>query len=299
MPLLLALLCCCGLAAAEHGQILAVLGPDRLAVQYFQMPVVVRLADIEVPAEAAEQAQARLADVSGKKGTISWSPEFGVDAVGTPRVSITVGSESRTLSEALLESGLARFAPLAQGGWQRDRLAAAEAKARKARLGIWAAPAPAPPAAPTPAPAQAPERGPAAAPSGRFVAEVDGQHYFPVDAPEAARLNPKRTVLYASEAAAQKAGKKAWRPAAPGAIASLAEARAAYRRSKESCMQAAGQAPTEERDRIYERAFLELSGAMQVFSREAEAKPDDEALGEELRECMQLRYAAMKSKRYH
>jgi hypothetical protein len=36
-----------------------------------------------------------------------------------------------------------------------------------------------------------------------------------------------------------------------------------------------------------------------VFSTAAEAKPADEALGEELRQCTQLRYAAMKSKRYH
>jgi endonuclease YncB( thermonuclease family) len=291
MRLTLAFLCSAALAAAEHGEILAVLGPDRIAIQYYQLPVVVRLAEIEIPAEHAEQAQARLGEATGKKSNITWAPDLGADDAGTPRVYVAIGGASASLSEVLVEAGLARFTPLGQGGRQRERLAAAEVKAKKTKAGVWAlAAAPSPAAAPA---------APAKSAAGQFVAEVDGKHFYPADAPEAARLNAKRLVRYASEAAARKAGKQPYAPSAPGAIATLEEARAAYGRAKALCEQAAGQGPTEERDKLYERAFLELSGAMQVFSAAAEAKPADEALGEELRQCTQLRYAAMKSKRYH
>lgn len=281
---LLLLLVSGALVAAEHGEILAVLGADRLAVQYHQLPVVVRLAEIDVPDATADAARARLQEAAGKRGNVSWAPDLGADDAGTPRVYIVIGTETRTLNESLVEVGLARAKPLGSGGRQRDRLAAAEDKARKARVGLWADGA-------TAAPAQAP--------SAPFCAEVDGRHFYPSDAPEVARLNPKRLVSYASEAAARKAGKIPWQASAPSAAAStLADARAAYGRGKGLVEEAAGKGPTPERDELYERAFLELSAALQVFNRLAEAKPDDEKLGEELRQCAQLRYAAMKSKRY-
>lgn len=282
---LLPLLLIGALSAAEHGEILAVLGADRLAVQYHQLPVVVRLAEIEVPDATADAARARLEEAAGKRGNVAWTPELGADDAGTPRVYIALGTDLRTLNESLVEAGLARAKPLGSGGRQRERLADAEARARKARAGLWAAAAPA--AAPAPA-APAP-----------FCAEIDGRHYYPADAPEVARLNPKRLVSYASEAAARKAGKVPWQASAPSAAAStLEDARAAYGRGKRLVEEAAGQGPTPERDELYERAFLELSAALQVLNRLAEAKPDDAKLGEELRQCAQLRYAAMKSKRF-
>lgn len=291
---LAAILVCAAVIAGEHGQVIAVLGPDRLAIQYYQLPVVVRLAEVQIPAETADQAQARLTEVVGKKSNVAWSQDLGADDAGTPRVQVSIGSETKTLNEALIESGFARFAPTAEGGRLRERLAAAEAKAKKAKLGLWAgdAAATAAPAAPT---------GPAApvAAKGRFAAELDGRHYYPADAPEIAKLNPKRTVWYASEDAARKAGKQAWQQPSAAAPASLEEARASFARGRELVTQAAGQGPSAERDKLYERAFLELSGAMQAFTRLAEAKPNDEELAEELRACMQMRYAAMKSKRYH
>ncbi len=274
------------LAAAEHGEVLAVLGPDRLAIQYYQLPVVVRLAEIEVPDGTADGAKASLDALVGKRTTLTWAPDLGADDAGTPRVYVSVGAETRTLNETLVESGLARTRLQGTGGRNRDRMTAAEAKARKARSGVWAAGDA--PAAPTTAAA------------AKFCAEVDGKHYYPADAPEVARLNPKRLVSYASEAAARKAGKTPWQASAPSAAgATIEDARAAYGRGKALAEQAAGKGPTPERDELYERAFLELSSALQVFNRLAEAKPDDQALGEELRLCMQLRYAAMKSKRYN
>lgn len=276
------------LAAAEHGEILAVLGPDRLAIQYYQLPVVVRLAEVEIPDGTADGAKASLDALVGKRTTLTWAPDLGADDAGTPRVYVSVGAETRTVNETLVESGLAKARLQGTGGRNRDRLGAAEAKARKAKSGVWAAgDAPAAPAAATTK----------AAP---FCAEVDGKHYYPADAPEVARLNAKRLVSYASEAAARKAGKTPWQASAPSAAgATIDDARAAYGRGKALAEQAAGKGPTPERDELYERAFLELSSALQVFNRLAEAKPGDEALGEELRLCMQLRYAAMKSKRYN
>ncbi len=293
---LLALLAAAALAAAEHGEILAILGPDRLAVQYFQLPVVVRLAEIEIPAETTDAAQAKLGEATGKKSNVTWAQELGADDGGTPRVYITLGSEAKSLNETLVEAGLARSKPLGQGGRNRERLAAAEAKAQKLKLGLWAAAAP--PAAP-PAPVAAKPAAPAAT-KAPFCAEVDGKNFYPSDAPEVNRLNAKRLVYYTSEAAAKKAGKQAWQPAAPSSGGStLEDARAGFQRGKALVEQAAGFGPTPERDKLYERAFLELSSSMQIFSRLAEAKPDDEALGEEMRQCMQMRYGAMKSKRLH
>jgi hypothetical protein len=292
MRFLLPLLAMAGLAAAEHGEVLAVLGPDRLAIQYYQLPVVVRLAEVTVPAETADRAQAALAAAVGGKSILTWATDLGADDAGTPRVYVAIGSDPKTLNEQLVEAGLARFAPLGQGGRNRDRLAAAEGKAKQAKAGLWSAAASTAPVAATSAPAKAA--------AGPFCAEIDGKYVYPSDSPEAARLNAKRTVFYASEAAAVKAGKQPWRPAAPtAALATIDDARAAYGRGKALCEQAAGQGPSDERDALYQRAFLELSGALQVFTRLAEAKPDDAKLGEELHECSQLRYAAMKSKRYH
>jgi len=300
MRLLAALFTCAALAAAEHGEILAILGPDRVAVQYYQLPVVVRLAEIEIPAETTDAAQAKLGEAAGKKSNVTWAQDLGADDGGTPRVYVTLGSDAKSLNELLVEAGLARAKPLGQGGRNRERLAAAEAKAQKGKLGLWAGATPTtPPLADKPAAAPAPAK--VATAKAPFCAEVDGKHFYPSDAPEVNRLNSKRLVYYTSEAAAKKAGKQAWQPAAPSAAGgtTLADARAGFQRGKALVTEAAGFGPTPERDKLYERAFLELSAAMQIFSRLAEAKPDDEALGEEMRTCMQMRYGAMKSKRYH
>lgn len=290
MRFLAVLLVCAALASGEHGEILAALGPDRLAVQYYQLPVVVRLAEIEIPPEGLDGAQARLAAVVGQRAHLAWAQDLGADEAGTPRVYLSVGNAVQTLNEVLVEAGLARAAPLGMGGRNRERLAAAEAKAKRARVGLWAAPAPATPATPA-APVAVPARAP-------FCAEVDGRHFYPSDAPEVGRLNPKRLVHYASEAAARKAGKVPWQPAAPGTGGTtLADARAGFQRGRELVERASGQPPSSERDGLYERAFLELSAAMQIYGRLAEASPDDAGLGEEMRQCMQMRYGAMKSKR--
>ncbi len=298
MRLLAVLLTCAAMAAADNGEILAVLGPDRLAVQYYQLPVVVRLAEIEIPAETTDAAQAMLGEATGKKSLVNWAQDLGADEAGTPRVYVTLISETRSLNETLVEAGLARTKPLGQGGRNRERLAAAEAKARKSKIGLWAAATAEAGSKPTPAAAAASRPSPAA--KAPFCAEVDGKYYYPSDAPEVNRLNAKRLVYYAREVAAKKAGKQAWQPAAPSSAGStIADARAAFERGKVLVTNAAGQEPTPERDKLYERAFLELSAAMQVYGRLAEAKPDDKALGEEMRLCMQMRYGALKSKRFH
>lgn len=287
-----ALLAAAVLTAADHGEVLAVLGADRLAVQYYQLPIVVRLAELDIPAETVEAAQARLGKATGLKANLTWAPDLGADDGGVPRVYVSLGTESKSLNEALVESGLARFAPSGQGGRVRDRLAAAEAAARRARVGLWATAEA--PAKPSPPPGVAAK--PAAA--GPFCAEVDGRLFYPSDAPEAATLNPKRLVYYANEAAARKAGKQPWQAAAPGSAGTtIADARAAVSRGRALLTQAVDMPATAERDDRYQRAFLELTAGMQVLNRLAEAAPDDEKLAEELRACMQMRYTAMKSRR--
>lgn len=289
-----ALLAVIALTAAEHGEILAILGPDRIAVQYYQLPVVVRLAEIEIPAGTTDAAQAKLGEVAGKKSNVTWAQDLGADDGGTPRVYITIGSEAKSLNETLVEAGLARAKPLGQGGRNRERLAAAEAKAQKQKAGMWAG------TIASADPPMAAKAAPETTAKAPFCAEVDGKHFYPSDAPEVNRLNPKRLVYYTSEAAAKKAGKQMWQPAAPSSGGTtLEDARAGFQRGKALVTEAAGFGPTPERDKLYERAFLELSGAMQIFSRLVDAKPDDEALGEEMRQCMQMRYGAMKSKRVH
>lgn len=294
MPrLILILLLAGGAVGAEPGEVLNALGSDRLSIQYFQLPIVVRLAELEIPPETAERAEAMLAAVVGKRATIAWQADLGADEAGTPRVYVTVGADPEPLNEALVRAGLARFAPLGTGGRARDRLAAAQDKAKKAKAGLWAAGTEAAVAAvPSQAPA-APRAG------GPFCAEVDGRIFYPSDSPEAARLNPRRVVFYASEAAARKAGKSAARPSAAPAVNGLDGARAALAHGKSLIEQAAGAPPDEKRDALYERAFLELSAAMQVMTPLAEAHPDDERLGADLHACMELRYAAMKSRRLH
>lgn len=285
-------------AAGENGEILAVLGPDRLAIHYYNIPVIVRLAEVEIPPETADQAQQRLSAHTGKRSLVHWSPELGADDGGTPRVYVTLVEDgNRSLNEALVEAGLARVRLAGQGGRQRERLQAAEAAAKKAKAGLWREEAAAKPE-PVAAASAAKPPAPAAKPPGPFCAEADGKHYYPSDAPEVARLNAKRLVYYASEAAARKAGKVPWQGALTPAVGgTLDDARAAAGRGKELLQQAMGKPPTPERDQLYERAYLELSGALQIYQRLMEASPNDEGLAEELRECNQMRYAAMKAHR--
>ncbi|MCX7902666.1 MAG: thermonuclease family protein [Burkholderiaceae bacterium] len=306
LHVLLAALPLLALHGGENGEILAVLGPDRLAIHYHNIPVIVRLAEIEVPPEMADAAQAQLAGLTGKRSLISWSPELGADNGGAPRVYVTLTEDGvRSLNEMLVATGLARVALLGQGGRQRERLLVAEAAAKKAKAGLWAQASSAPVADAAAQRADNAEKtaasassGKASKPPGPFCAEADGKYYYPSDAPEVARLNSKRLVYYANEAAARKAGKTAWQATlSQAAGGTLEDARAALARGKELMQQAVGKPPTPERDALYERAYLELSGAMQIYQRLVEASPNHEGLAEEMRECNQMRYGAMKAHR--
>ena len=71
-----------------------------------------------------------------------------------------------------------------------------------------------------------------------------------------------------------------------------------FAKGKEVYNQAIAKGNTPERDELYGRAFTVLSKAMQIYSALCEKKPDDGKLGEKLHQCMQLRYGAVKQRRF-
>ncbi|MBA2480344.1 MAG: hypothetical protein H0V44_06760, partial [Planctomycetes bacterium] len=158
-------------------------------------------------------------------------------------------------------------------------------------------PATAPVAVSAPAAASAPAAQ--AKPTGPFCSELDSAHYHPTGSEGVANVNPQRLVFYPDEAAAKRAGKKP-SPAAPDlpSDGSEASADAIFAQGKEVYAQAIASGNTPNRDTMYEKAFVILSKAMQIYSPLVEKRPDDEKLGEKLRECMQLRYGSVKQRRF-
>ena len=80
---------------------------------------------------------------------------------------------------------------------------------------------------------------------------------------------------------------------------SEAAADAIFAKGKEAYNDALAKGNTPARDEAYEKAYQYLTKAMQDYSALAEKKPNDEALGEKLRTCMQLRYGTVKQRRFH
>jgi hypothetical protein len=290
-----------GLAgAAETYPVLGIAGPDRVVVQYRGLPVVVTLAHLEIPEAQRGAAQERLAAlVKGRKVELLYLPGFGADADGAARVQLV--ADGANVNAALAASGVARF----QAGAKPEPVfeqpvKEAQAKAEKGRLGIWAAggTAPATVAAAT-APAAA--HATAAAPKGPFCSELDNAYYFASDSPEVEKANAKRLIYYPDEATAKRAGKKP-KPASqdadlPGERTEAA-ADAIFAKGKEVYAQAIAKGNTPERDELYGRAFTILSRSMQIYSELCDKRPNDEQLGDKLHACMQLRYGAVKQRRF-
>lgn len=300
--------------AADTCPVLAVPAPDRVVVTYRGLPVEVPLAYITVPEDAAARStcQEQLANlVRGRRVTLTSRASYGTDADGAARVLLAC--DGRNVSEALLFGGYARFAPGASPDRTTEQpLRAAEAAARDSQRGLWHAPPPAPapeataaPAEPVPAPAapaSAPVPPPAeGAPTGPFVAEIDAEYYYPTGDHAVANVNPQRLIYYPSEDAAQRAGKHR-APAAPAndltSDGSEASADAIFARGKDIYAHAIAAGNTPERDDLYGQAFVVLTKAMQVYSALCEKQPDNDALGEKLRQCMQLRYGSVKQRRF-
>lgn len=286
-----------GLAtAADAYPVIAVPAPDRVVVMTKTFPVVLGLAHVAVPDDDATRAkaQAKLTELmKGKKCSILYTDAFGTDDMGAGKVQFVINGEN--INAKLVEAGLARF----QNGVKPDPalekpVKDAEAKARKGKAGLWSAGEDGP---------KAPEKASVVATNkkGPFCSELDTPFYFASDSAEAAKLNPQRVIYYPDEATAQRAGKKTKAKVEQAAITSDGSEAAAdmiFAKGQEAYNIALGKGNSPERDKHYEEAYQYLTKAMQDYTALAEKKPNDEALGEKLRKCMQLRYGTVKQRRF-
>ena len=291
------LIAACGSGfAVDAYPVIAVPAPDRVVVMTKTFPVVLGLAHVAVPADDATRAkaQARLSELmQGKKVSILYTENFGTDEMGAAKVQFVINGEN--INAMPVEAGLARF----QNGAKPDPalekpVQLAEAKARKARTGLWAAGEEAKPAE-KPSVVASNKKGP-------FCSELDTPFYFASDSAEASKLNPQRVIYYPDESTAQRAGKKTKARVEQGAITSDGSEAAAdmiFAKGKEAYNDALAKGNTPARDEAYEVAYQYLTKAMQDYSALAEKKPNDEILGEKLRSCMQLRYGTVKQRRFH
>lgn len=270
--------------AAEMYPVVAVPAGDRVVLQYKGLPVAVGLALIEVPAAQQPAAREALIALTAKKSAeLIYLADYGVEANGGARVQLQVGTA--TLNEELVARGLAKYQPTAKPSAAEGIIKRAQDKAQKAGLGLW--------------------KG-AAAPAtvtlakGPFCAELDNGYYYPTGSREVANVSAQRLIYYPDELTAQKAGKKkAIKVEAVKRGTTEADADAAYASGKETAGEAVDAGNTPKRDELYEKAYQDLTQAMQIYSALVESKPDDEALSGKLRDCMQLRYGTVKMRRFH
>ena len=271
-------------AAAESYQVASVPAGDRVVIQYKGLPIAVGLALIEVPpAQQAGAREALIALTDKKTAELIYLADYGVDANGGARVQLQVGKT--TLNEELVARGLAKYQATAKPSAAEGILKRAQDKAQKAGLGLW--------------------KG-AAAPAtvtlakGPFCSELDNGYYYPTGAREVANVSAQRLIYYPDEATAQKAGKrKAIKVEAVKRGTTEGDADAAYASGKEIAGRAVDAGNTTARDELYEKAYQDLTQAMQIYTALVEAKPEDEALSGKLHDCMQLRYGTVKMRRFH
>jgi endonuclease YncB( thermonuclease family) len=283
-----------GLSGAETSTVLSVTGPDRVVLQYRGLAVAVSLAHVDVPEAQRQAAQKALNDMlQGKKVEVLFLPGFGVDPFGGGRVQLV--ADGHNVNADLAALGLARFLPGSKTEAVFEQpVKDAVAKAEKAKLGLWAAAPPPSPPAGAPAAAGTPRKG-------LFCSELDNAYYFAADSSDAAKANQERLIYYPDAATAERAGKKP-KPASTDenlpSGTSEQDADQIFAKGKEVYSAAIAKGNTPERDELYGRAFTVLSKAMQIYSALCEKKPNDTKLGEKLHECMQLRYGAVKQRRF-
>jgi hypothetical protein len=263
--------------------------------------------------------------VKGKKVDVIYKPGFGNDQDGAAKVQLVAGGTN--VNELLVSGGFAKYARSPKPESEDEPIRKAEQRAQANKAGLWsgqgawaAAAAPAvadasapaadttvaaadtaPAAAPAPAPAAVPVKAAPAKATGPFCSELNSKYYFPSDNRAVANVNPQRLIYYPDEAAAKRAGKLPSPQTQQEGLTSdgsEASADAIFAKGKDIYAQAIAKGNTPERDQMYEQAFVVLSKAMQVYSALCETRPDDEKLGEKLRECMQLRYGSVKQRRF-
>jgi hypothetical protein len=276
--------------AAVDAKVLATPAADRVVVELSGLPIALSLAHIQVPESIAASTIKELEKIlGGKTASISHDKAWGIDASGTGKVHIRVGTID--LVPYLVEQGLAQVVPGAKADPTKDKLLAmTQDRARTAKKGLWGASMPS-------IASTAPSANPP--PTGAFASELNNRFYYPKGHRALANVNAQRLIYYGDEAAAKKAGKvpapleeasKMGAPTEANADKIFAEGEKIY-----ASAIAAGN--TTKRDDLYQEAFVKLSDAMNVYGALVEKDENNEALAEKLRRCMQLRYGAMKQRR--
>jgi hypothetical protein len=297
-------------AAADSYSVSAVTAPDRVAIEYKGLVVSLPLAHLALPADAAQRdaLQGRLAALlKGQRVELVALPDFGRAEDGAQRVQMITAKGN--INELLVSEGLAAFASAGKPDSSPEAMIRrAEQKAKKAQAGQWgqtvvvAAADPARPSnmtssgQPQPVIGKGQDKAPPAA--ARFVSELNSVHYVAVGSPDAADIPANRAVYYTDEASAKKAGKAPKPAAAKAGPRTEAAADALFASGKAIYAEAIAAGNTTARDDLYAKANVDLSAAVAIYSALAEAKPDDEKLGEKLRECNQLRYGSIKQRRF-
>jgi len=121
-----------GRAEAWRGELARVIGADLVVVHYARSPAQIRLVGLDIPPEMGRQARRLMARLTAGKKSARVLPVGSDRGLITARVFV-----GRTcLNDELVRAGLARW------DWKaapRDqRLAAAQAEARRASRGLWA-----------------------------------------------------------------------------------------------------------------------------------------------------------------
>ncbi|MBA3846731.1 MAG: thermonuclease family protein [Planctomycetes bacterium] len=285
--------------AGESYAVVGVADADRVVLNYRGLAVTVALAHIEVPEAQRAKARDRVRELTrAKKAEVHYLPDFGVDEAGAARVHLTI--DNADVAEVLVAKGLARYQPGAKRAAKfEDALKKAQEQAQKGKLGLWAAGGDA--ATPTAAAAAPAVAAAAPAVKGPFCSELDSPFYQASDDAAAGAIPATRVIFYKDEATAKKAGKRL-REAAPADLPTgegEASGDAIFAKGKGVYADAIAAGNSSKRDDLYEQSFQILSKAMTIFGALVDQRPDDEALGEKLRECMQLRYGSMKQRRAH
>lgn len=280
----------------------AVPSGQHVVVTIDRIPVRFTLADITIPerGQIPQQAKARLTELALDQSVqVIFKPEFGVDENGTGKIHIKRGAQN--LNAVLATEGLAIQSAQAEASSFGNMVKYGQEDAQSNQAGVWGLPAETPTASqktPPAAPVQASSSGAQGGQKGDFVAELSGRYYYAVGDSRADSISQRRRIYYSTEADAKRAGKQTAPEEVAVEGAGIEQAEALLAAGEKVYAEAIAAGNTGSRDDLYGEAFRTLTQALQVWSRLAEENPSDSAIAEKLRRTMQLRYGAMKQRRF-
>jgi len=295
--LLLALSCLAVMAhAADSYSVIGTPAGDRVVLQFHSLPVAFSLAHLVVPdAQQPAAREAMNALLASKQVEVLYQADFGTDLTGAARVQVLVGKTN--VNEELVARGLATYQPVKEGSAVEGVIKRAQDKARKAGVGMWKSGAGT--AVVATASTAGAKPGATVVAKGKFCSELDNNFYYATGSREVANVSAQRLIFYPDEATAVKAGKKKQiKVEAVKRGTTEGDADAAYQLGKEITANAVDSGNTTARDELYEKAYTNLTQAMQIYTDLVDKNPNDEALAGKLQQCMQLRYGTVKMRRF-